>query len=91
MQKCVAAIRILAYGVPADAVDEYVCIGDSTTNLAVNKFCCAVISAFDGVYLRAPNTAGVARLLEEGSHQAFSGMLGSLDCMHWEWRNYPTA
>ncbi len=91
MQKCVAAIRILAYGIPADAVDEYVRIGDSTANLAIDMFCHAVISAFEGVYLRAPNTADVARLLEVGAHRGFPGMLGSLDCMHWEWRNCPTA
>ena len=30
LQKCVASMRILAYGVPADAVDEYVHIGEST-------------------------------------------------------------
>ena len=91
MQKCVATIRILAYGIPTDAVDEYVRIGDSTANLAVDMFCRAVISAFEGVYLRAPNTADVARLLEVGASRGFPGMLGSLDCMHWEWRNCPTA
>ena len=53
--------------------------------------CGAVISAFEGVYLRAPNTADVARLLEVGASRGFPGMLGSLDCMHWEWRNCPTA
>jgi len=37
IQKCVAAIRILAYGIAADAVDEYVRIGDSTANLAVTS------------------------------------------------------
>jgi hypothetical protein len=31
LQKVVVAIRILAYGIPADAVDEYVRIGESTT------------------------------------------------------------
>ena len=30
IQNSVAAIRILAYGVPTDAVDEYVRIGEST-------------------------------------------------------------
>jgi hypothetical protein len=30
LQKCVAAIRILAYGVPADAIDDYVRIAEST-------------------------------------------------------------
>ena len=74
MQKCVAAIRILAYGIPADVVDEYVRIGDSTANLAIDMFCRAVISAFEGVYLRAPNTADVARLLEVGSRRDFLGI-----------------
>lgn len=34
LQKCVASMRILAYGVPADAVDEYVRIGESTARAA---------------------------------------------------------
>ncbi|KAG5532069.1 hypothetical protein RHGRI_026622 [Rhododendron griersonianum] len=39
----------------------------------------------------SPNTADVARLLAVGELQGFSGMLGSLDCMHWEWNNCPTT
>ncbi|RYR33932.1 hypothetical protein Ahy_A10g048616 [Arachis hypogaea] len=31
LQKCTAAIRMLAYGVAADAVDDYVHIGENTT------------------------------------------------------------
>ena len=30
LQKCTAAMRMLAYGVSADAVDDYVRIGEST-------------------------------------------------------------
>ncbi|XP_057416057.1 uncharacterized protein LOC130710722 [Lotus japonicus] len=32
LQKCTAAIRMLAYGSPADSVDEYVRIGESSNN-----------------------------------------------------------
>ena len=31
LQKCIATIRILAYGSPADCVDEYARIGECTT------------------------------------------------------------
>jgi hypothetical protein len=46
MQKCVAAIRILAYGVPADVVDEYMHIGESTARQSLQHFCRAVIEVF---------------------------------------------
>ena len=91
LQKVVAAIRILAYGVPADAVDECVRIGESTAHEALNHFCRAVITAFGGTYLRSPNSADISRLLHVGASRGFPGMLGSIDCMHWEWRNCPTA
>ncbi|CAN6270843.1 unnamed protein product [Urochloa humidicola] len=91
LQKCVASLRILAYGVPADAVDEYVRIAETTARQALQHFCQAVIEVFGDFYLRAPNEADVARLLTEGENRGFPGMLGSIDCMHWEWRNCPTA
>ncbi|XP_057247413.1 uncharacterized protein LOC130589834 [Beta vulgaris subsp. vulgaris] len=31
LQKCTAAIRMLAYGSPTDILDEYIQIGESTT------------------------------------------------------------
>lgn len=46
LQKVVAAIRILAYGLPGDVVDEYVQIGDSTAREALYHFCSAIIDAF---------------------------------------------
>jgi hypothetical protein len=91
LQKVVAAVRILAYGVPADAVDEYVRIGESTAHEALKHFCTAIQTAFGGYYLRKPTRADIARLLQVGEARGFPGMLGSVDCMHWEWRNCPTA
>jgi len=91
LQKCVAAIRILAYGLPADAVDEYVRIGESTAIESLRNFCRAIIDAFGAYYLRAPNESDVAQLLAKGERQGFPVKLGSIDCMHWEWRNCPTA
>ncbi|CAN6310313.1 unnamed protein product [Urochloa humidicola] len=91
LQKCVASLHILAYGIPADLTDDYVRIADSTARQALQHFCRAIIAVFSNYYLRAPNEADVARLLVEGENRGFPGMLGSIDCMHWEWRNCPTA
>jgi hypothetical protein len=63
LHKVVTAMRILTYGLPADAVDEYVQIGELTARESLDHFHCAVIDAFDKEYLRSSNTADVARLL----------------------------
>ncbi|KAK2648264.1 hypothetical protein Ddye_015753 [Dipteronia dyeriana] len=89
--KITAVFRMLAYGCPADPTDEYFKIGESTTIESLKRFCRAVVDEFTGEYLRSPNATDVARLLCIGKDRGFSEMLGSLDCMHWKWKNYPTA
>ncbi|XP_057808839.1 protein ALP1-like [Salvia miltiorrhiza] len=92
IQKCTAAIRQLAYGTAADCCDEYLCIGETTGLTCLKKFCKAIIRIFSGTYLRRPTTVDVQRLtaMHEAKH-GFPGMLGSLDCMHWGWKNCPVA
>lgn len=91
LQKVTAAFRVLAYAMPADAVDEYINIGESTTLECVKRFCRAIVQIFSDHYLRPPNNNDVERLLYIGRKRGFPGMLGSLDCMHWKWKNCPTA
>ncbi|KAL6557450.1 hypothetical protein OROMI_017800 [Orobanche minor] len=91
LQKMLAALRMLAYGCPADQLDEYVQVGESTTIECLQHFCEAIIKFFEDEYLRRPNQRDVNRLLKEGEERGFPGMLGSLDCMHWAWKNCPTA
>ncbi|XP_072064342.1 uncharacterized protein [Arachis hypogaea] len=91
LQKCTAVIRMLAYGVAADAVDDYVRIGESTTIECLEKFVEGVISVFQDEYLRKPNPNDVQRLLQMAEGRGFPGMLGSIDCMHWQWKNCPKA
>ena len=91
IQKVTAAIRQLAYGMAADSVDEYVRIGESTALECLKRFCSAICEIFETEYLREPNETDVKRLLEMNEARGWPGMLGSLDCMHWEWKNCPTA
>ena len=91
LQKITAALRMLAYGVSGDFIDEYVRIGETTALESLKKFVTAVIDVFSEEYLRKPNNEDIARLLAHGKRRGFPGMLGSIDCMHWKWKNCPSA
>ncbi|XP_013613948.1 PREDICTED: uncharacterized protein LOC106320127 [Brassica oleracea var. oleracea] len=91
LQKCTAAIRQLAYGGGADPVDEYLRLGETTSRKCLHHFAAGIIHLFDDEYLRRPTPEDLQRLLHVGEQRGFPGMVGSIDCMHWEWKNCPTA
>jgi hypothetical protein len=82
LQKVVATIRILTYGLPTDTIDKYMQIAESTTHESLEHFCRVVISALGKEYACSPNTIDVAYLPQKGEACGFPGMLGSIDCMH---------
>ncbi|XP_074327555.1 uncharacterized protein LOC141665471 [Apium graveolens] len=84
-------MRMLAYVVSADAVYDYVRIGESTAVEGLKKFVSNVIMISEGEYLRKPNSDGMQRLLQMGEAHGFPGKMGSIDCMHWQWKNCPKA
>ena len=57
---------MLTYGVPADAMDEYVCIGESTAIESLRRFVDVVVDLFEEEYLRYANEADTTRLLALG-------------------------
>jgi hypothetical protein len=79
----------LAYGVPGDLIDEYMCMSESTCHETMYRFCKDVIAVFGKYHLREPNTEDTTHLLAINESRGFSGMLGSIDCMHWQWKNCP--
>ncbi|XP_047979456.1 uncharacterized protein LOC125221382 [Salvia hispanica] len=90
--KCTAAIRQLAYAGPADMFDEYLQLGETTALTTLRQFCNCIQAIFGPEYLRKPNADECQRLIDmHGRVHNFSGMLGGIDCMHWEWRNCPVA
>ncbi|XP_021995400.1 uncharacterized protein LOC110892522 [Helianthus annuus] len=92
LQKCTAAIRQLAYGTVADALDEYLQMSERTTRECLYRFCENVVKLYSKKYLRKPNAYDVQQLYQ--AHEArhgFPGMLGSIDCMHWAWHNCPNV
>ena len=91
LHKCTVAIRMLTYGTCADMWDENLRIAETTINECLNKFCEGVIVLYAEKYLRRPNIDDIQRLLRVGEARGFLGMIGSLDCMHWQWKNCPVA
>ncbi|XP_022888997.1 uncharacterized protein LOC111404419 [Olea europaea var. sylvestris] len=83
--------RMLAYDVSVDATDEYIKIGESTIVESLKRFCHAVVEIIAEQYLRSPTANDIERLFHVNKQRDFLEMLGSLYCMHWKWKNCPTA
>ena len=90
-QKGTAALRQLGYGISADAVDEYVRIGESTALEALKKFCASVIKHLGDEYLRAPTEDDLRKILARSERRGIPGCIESIDCAKWKWRNCRTA
>ena len=82
---------MLAYGISADLVDDHLAMGESQAIMCVKRFAVGIVQVFGQEYLRSPNVEDAARLLEMNKACSFPSMLGSIDCMHWSWKNCPKA
>ncbi|KAM1131613.1 hypothetical protein TB1_045388 [Malus domestica] len=40
-------------------------------------------------YLREPNQGDLNRLIHKSEDRGFPDMIGSIDCMYWDWKNCP--
>jgi hypothetical protein len=89
LQKCIAAVRMLEYGVAGDLIDEHLRMGESACLEAMYRFCRGIVQVFGEHYLRGPNEEDTNRLMATNSARGFPGMPESIDCMHWKWKNCP--
>ena len=74
-QKVTAALRMLAYGIPADLVDDHLAMGESQAIMCVKRFAVGIVQVFGEEYLRSPNAEGTARLLTRTKLAAFLACL----------------
>ena len=82
---------MLAYGAPSDTQDDYLHMAESTAIDCLYRFCRPIVAVFGAKHLRSPNAEDTAQILENNEARGFPGMLGSIDCMHWSWKNCPFA
>ncbi|XP_068336510.1 uncharacterized protein [Pyrus communis] len=90
-QKVTVAIRMMPYSSPVDSMDETQGMSESTCLDTLEQFCDIIIQVYKDEYLREPNQEDLNRLLRKDEDRGFSGMMGSLDYMHWDWKNCPTG
>jgi hypothetical protein len=79
-----AAFKMVAYGVAADATDDYVRMGESIALKYLRYLAVAIVEVFRVEYLRLPNEHDTVKLLVVSESRNFLGMLGSIDCMYWD-------
>ncbi|XP_068329663.1 uncharacterized protein [Pyrus communis] len=90
-QKIIVASLMLAYGVSTDQVDEIALMGKSTILESLMRFCSAIKSIYTVKYLRKPTEMDLQSILKKVEMRGFPGLIGSINCMHWTWKNYLSA
>ncbi|GJU80635.1 ALP1-like protein [Tanacetum coccineum] len=90
--KCTSAIRQMAYDTSPDAFDEYLQIAERTSRECLDHFTKCIHVLYYDKFLRRPTATDIQKTYElhEEKH-GLPGMLGSIDCMHWDWKNCPKS
>ncbi|KAL6613823.1 hypothetical protein ACP70R_036093 [Stipagrostis hirtigluma subsp. patula] len=91
IHKCTVAIKMLAYGSIADALDDHLEMGESTVLETLKRFVRTIVNVFGEEWIRPPSEIELQHILKANEARGFPGMIGSIDCMHWEWSSCPTA
>jgi hypothetical protein len=74
-----------------DTIDLYLKLVKSTTLECLEYYYSGIIECFGNEFLRRPTVIDTQHLLIKAEEREFSGMLGSIDFMHWQWHNYPVG
>ena len=90
-QKVCSVIRLLTSGVSSMEHDDKYRMGSSTGLECIKRLFGGIVAVYGDEVLRHPTLDDINRLLDEGEAAGFPGCIGSVDCMHWEWKNCPSA
>ncbi|KAL7585600.1 hypothetical protein Lser_V15G41539 [Lactuca serriola] len=92
IQKCVVAVRQLAYGSVSDSWDKYFQMLKCVARDSLDEFCICVVTIYGPWYLRKLTFTNVQSLyVHHVSVHGFPSMLEGLDCLHWAWGSCPNA
>lgn len=89
MVRLISVLRIFAYGLSFDEVDELCEISESEARNSFISYISIMPELFEATYLRCPTTSDLKRILAINDRRGFPGCVGSWDCQHWQWKNCP--
>ena len=85
LQKCDAAIRLMAMGESPDTMDNYMRMSERTARESLYTLSRGVAETFGDVYLWKPSLHDMQELYAVHEERpGFLGMIGSIDCTHWK-------
>ncbi|KAM1794605.1 hypothetical protein ACFX11_035065 [Malus domestica] len=90
-KKLTSAFWMLTNGCSANSTDEYCRLAESTAIENLKHFCQVIQAIYGATYICKPNREDLKKLLRKADKRGFPVMIGSLNCMHWEWKNCPIA
>lgn len=83
LQKPVAVMKLLAYGILMDSTDEYTQLNKTTVNEAITCFVSFTLDNHRSVYLRAPTHEDLQMIMARNAERGMPGCIENLDCSHW--------
>ncbi|XP_068337698.1 uncharacterized protein [Pyrus communis] len=89
-QKVTVALRMMAYGSPVDSMDETHGMSEFTCLDTIAELCDTIVQLYKDECLREPNQEYLDLLIHKAEDLGFLSTIGSLYCMHWDWKNRPT-
>jgi hypothetical protein len=89
--KTTACFRHIAYGTSADQLDECFQISETTFLETRLAFCDIILHEFEDEYLPPIDNEMAKSLCKMHGQIGWPGLLGSLDCSHWQWAKCPKS
>ena len=89
LQKIVSTFRQLAYGCTADIAEEYTGVQEEQGRKTMLAFCRWLDVFYGPKFLGAWTVEAIRKEMAINAARGFTGMLGSIDCTHWGWKNCP--
>nr|XP_051202678.1 uncharacterized protein LOC127316323 [Lolium perenne] len=71
LQKCTAALRLLAYGAAADTIDEWLKLARQTSSDCLDRFCEGITECYGETFYRRPTVEDTQRLLAKAEERGF--------------------